>query len=164
MGPCGMTVEQCREERIARASYRVSGDFQNCERGFTCNDNRQDRWLCQTTPHGLSFKGIRKDSLSNTIQHASKYAYTFPSVIPVYIPAVSPHLEMLFPELEVHLLALSLLTSLVDIPRCNIRSTEVHTDLCAQRALQAVHVGAVQDAVAHATEQALEVWATEVGS
>lgn len=71
---------------------------------------------------------------------------------------------MLLPELEVDLLARSLLTRLLDIPRCNVGSAEVDSDFCPERALQAVHVGAVQDAVAHAAEQALEVGAAKVCS
>jgi hypothetical protein len=74
------------------------------------------------------------------------------------------HLEMLLPELEVDLLALGLLTRIANIARRNTGSAEVHTDLGPERALQTVHVRAVQDAVAHATQQTREVGAAEVGA
>lgn len=74
------------------------------------------------------------------------------------------NLEMLLPELEVDLLARSLLTRLLDVPRRNVGSAEVDSDLGPKRALEAVHVGAVQDAVAHTAQQALEVGAAKVCS
>jgi len=70
---------------------------------------------------------------------------------------------MLLPELEVDFLARGHLTRLLDIPRRNVGSAEVYSDFCPERALEAVHVGAVQDAVAHTAEQALEVGTTKVG-
>jgi hypothetical protein len=69
---------------------------------------------------------------------------------------------MLLPELEVNLLASSLLTRLMNIPRRNVRSAKVHTDLCPKRALQAIHVGAIQDTIAHTAQQALEIRAAKV--
>lgn len=72
-------------------------------------------------------------------------------------------LEVLLPELEVHLLTCRFLTRLLDIPGRNVRPAEVHTDIRLQRALQPVHVRAVQQAVAHAAQQAGKVRTTEVG-
>lgn len=60
-------------------------------------------------------------------------------------------LEMLLPELEVDFLARSLLTRLLDIPGCYVGTAEVDSDFCPEGAFQAVHVGAVDDSVAHAT-------------
>lgn len=74
------------------------------------------------------------------------------------------HLEMLLPELEVHLLACRGLAGLPDRPRRRIGTTEVHTDVCSQRALQTAHVAAIQDAIAHATQQAREIGTTKVGT
>lgn len=53
-------------------------------------------------------------------------------------------LEMFLPELEVDLLARRLLTRLLNISSRYVRPTEVHTDIRPQRALQPVHVRAVQ--------------------
>lgn len=78
-------------------------------------------------------------------------------------PHTTPRLEVLLPELEVHLLTCRLLTRLLNVPGRNVRPAEVHTDICLQRALQPVHVRAVQQAVAHAAQQAGEVRTTEVG-
>jgi hypothetical protein len=72
------------------------------------------------------------------------------------------HLEMLLPELEVNLLASSLLTRLVNIPCCNIGSAKVHTDFCPKRALEAIHVGAIEDTIAHTTQQALEIRSAKI--
>src|SRR5687767_5297959 len=43
-------------------------------------------------------------------------------------------------------------------------AAEVHADSCPDAALETVHVGAVEDAVAHGLEDAGEVGATEVGA
>lgn len=71
---------------------------------------------------------------------------------------------MLLPELEVDLLALGLTTRLLDVASGHCRSAEVDSDVGAQRALETAHVGAVDNAVAHAAEQAVEVWAAKVGA
>jgi hypothetical protein len=71
---------------------------------------------------------------------------------------------MLLPELEVDLLARRLFTRALDIASRNVGSAEVDSDLGPERALQAVHVGAVEDAVAHTAQETLEVWATKVRS
>jgi hypothetical protein len=72
------------------------------------------------------------------------------------------HLKMLLPELKVHLLARSLLTRHLDIPRRNTGPAKVHTHLRPQRALQPIHIGTIQNAIAHATQQAREIRASKV--
>lgn len=73
-------------------------------------------------------------------------------------------LEVLLPELKVDLLARRLLTRLLDIPCRDIWSAEIHTHVCPQRALQPVHICAVQQPVAHAAQQTREVGTPEVRS
>jgi len=69
---------------------------------------------------------------------------------------------MLLPELEIDLLARRLLTRLLDIARRDIRAAEIHPDIRAQRALQAAHIAAIHDAVAHATQQPGEIGPPEI--
>ena len=69
---------------------------------------------------------------------------------------------MLLPELEIDLLARRLLTRLLDIARRNTGAAEIHPDIRAQRALQAAHVAAIHDAVAHAAQQLGEIGPPEI--
>lgn len=71
---------------------------------------------------------------------------------------------MLLPKLEVDFLAPCLLARLLDVAGRNVGTAEVHADVGAERALETADVGPVDDAVAHAAEQAMEVGTSKVGA
>lgn len=85
--------------------------------------------------------------------------------IPDMIHNIHPcqqRLEMLLPELKVHLLARRHLASLPNIPRRRIRTTKVNTDIRPQRTLQPTHVRPIQDAITHSSKQFREIRASEI--
>ena len=73
-------------------------------------------------------------------------------------------LEMLLPELELHLACRRILASPPDISRRRTGTAEIHTNACLEAGLHAGHISAVEDTVAHSEEQFLEVGTTKVGA
>ena len=71
---------------------------------------------------------------------------------------------MLLPELEIDLLACRFLACLFDTPCCSVGAAEVDSNVGPESAFQTVDVGAVNDTVTHATEEAGEVGTAKVGS
>jgi len=101
----------------------------------------------------------------STPNDASTASYTLCEVPPLGRVVEEPeHLEMLLPELEVDLLARRHLARLLDIPSRRVGTAEVHSHVGPQRALETAHICPVNDAVAHAAEQASKVWTAEVGA